>query len=117
MTSLSERWQTESENWVYVTRRRQLASDHHDDFNYPFFLGLLPAPSGPTLEVGCGEGRVVRALHAAGYDIQGVDVSESLVQAAKRADPSGRYAVADAAKLPFAESAFDLAVAFMSLAR
>jgi len=37
------------------------------------------------------------------------------VQAAKRADPDGRYAVADAAALPFDDDAFDLVVAFMSL--
>ena len=115
MTSLRDRWQTESENWVYVTRHRQLASDHHDDFNFPHFLGILPPPSGPALEVGCGEGRIVRALRTGGYDIQGVDVSETLVRAAKQADPDGRYTVADAASLPFDDDAFDLVLAFMSL--
>lgn len=115
MTSLRERWLTESKNWVYVTRHRHLASDHHDDFNAPFFFGILPAPSGATLEVGCGEGRIVRALRAGGYDVQGVDVSETLVQAAIRADPRGRYTVADAAQLPFDDDAFHLVVAFMSL--
>jgi SAM-dependent methyltransferase len=115
MMSLREHWQAESDNWVYVMRHRYLASDQPDDFNVPFFLGILPAPSGPTLEIGCGEGRIVRALHAGGYDIQGVDVSEALVQAAKRADPDGRYAVSDAAALPFDDNAFDLVVAFMSL--
>jgi len=115
MTSLREHWQAESDNWVYVTRHRYLASEHDDDFNVPFFLGILPAPSGPTLEIGCGEGRIVRALRAGGYDIQGVDVSEALVQAAKRVDPDGRYAVSDAAALAFDGDAFDLVVAFMAL--
>ena len=115
MTSLRKRWLKESENWVFVTRHRHLASDHHDDFNFPHFLGILPAPSGPTLEIGCGEGRVVRALQAGGYDIQGVDVSERLVESARRADPAGRYTVADAAALPFEDGTFELTVAVMSL--
>ncbi len=115
MTSLRERWRRESANWIYVLRHRQRASDHHDDFNFPFFLSILPPPAGPALEVGCGEGRIVRALRAGGYDIQGVDVSETLVEAARRADPDGRYTVADAAHLPFPDAAFILVVAFMSL--
>lgn len=114
MTSLREHWTREAANWIFVLRHRHRLSDHHDDFNFPHFLSLLPPPAGPTLEVGCGEGRIVRALRAAGYDIQGVDVSETLVAAARRVDPQGRYTVADAARLPFPDGAFSLVVAFMA---
>jgi hypothetical protein len=55
--SLRERWDAEAENWVYVLRTKLAAADS-GDFNFPRFLQLLL----PTLEVGCGESRIVRAL-------------------------------------------------------
>jgi 2-polyprenyl-3-methyl-5-hydroxy-6-metoxy-1,4-benzoquinol methylase len=36
---------------------------------------LLPRPSlGPDLDVGCGQGELVRLLQAGGYDAEGIDV-------------------------------------------
>lgn len=113
--SLRERWEREAENWVHVIRAQRLSTDHHDDFNLPLFLRILPPPAGPALEVGCGEGRIVRALRAGGYDARGIDGSPTMIEAARRLDPGGDYAVADAAALPFGDSSFDLVVAFMSL--
>lgn len=68
-----------------------------------------------TLEVGCGEGRVVRDLRARGHDVVGVDTVPALVEAARDLDPEGDYVVADAADLPFEDASFDLAVAYNSL--
>jgi SAM-dependent methyltransferase len=79
------------------------------------FFSLLPAPGRRTLELGCGEGRVSRDLHARGYRTVGIDVSETLVALAREADPGGEYVVADAAALPFEDGAFDLVVAYNSL--
>ena len=47
-------------------------------------LGGLP-PGGRVLDVGCGEGWLVRALAAAGAEARGVDASGPLVEAARRA--------------------------------
>jgi SAM-dependent methyltransferase len=113
--SLRELWEAQAQNWVYVTRTKWQSSDPHDDFNFPFFLRILPPPTGPTLEVGCGEGRIVQALRAGGYDVRGVDGSATMIAAAERADAHGSYAVADAAALPFDDASFDLVVAYMSL--
>jgi ubiquinone/menaquinone biosynthesis C-methylase UbiE len=44
-----------------------------------------------------------------------VDASPSLIQAAHEAHAGGRYIMADAARLPFADSSFDLVVAYNSL--
>jgi SAM-dependent methyltransferase len=79
----------------------------------PFFE-LLPGP-GPTLEVGCGEGRVSRDLRERGYDVVGLDSSETLVRAAREADPDGDYVVAAAESLPFDDGSFGLVVAYNSL--
>ena len=44
---------------------------------------LLPPPSaGPVIDIGCGQGELVRLLLADGYDAHGVDVSPEQVQLA-----------------------------------
>jgi ubiquinone/menaquinone biosynthesis C-methylase UbiE len=61
---------------------------------------LLPPPAGLVVDVGCGEGRLVRELCARGYNAIGFDVTEGLIDAARTADPGGSYEVADARSLP-----------------
>ncbi len=113
--SQRELWEVEARNWLHFVRTGRLSGERHPAFNQPHFLMLLPPPAGPVLEIGCGEGRFTRVLRAVGYDASGIDVAAELVRAAERADPRGRYLVADAAALPFADASFDLVVAFMSL--
>jgi len=106
------RWEEQAENWVRWARTPGL--DAYDDYVDAFFE-LCPPPRGLTLEVGCGEGRVVRDLASLGYTTLGLDLSETLVRHAARADPGGTYIRADARSLPFAEATIDLVVAFNSL--
>ena len=44
-----------------------------------------------------------------------IDVSPTLIAAAREADPAGDYRCADAVKLPLTDGACDLVIAFMSL--
>jgi 2-polyprenyl-3-methyl-5-hydroxy-6-metoxy-1,4-benzoquinol methylase len=47
---------------------------------------LLPLPSaGPVIDIGCGQGELVRLLLADGYDAEGVDVSPEQVAVAHAA--------------------------------
>jgi SAM-dependent methyltransferase len=47
---------------------------------------LLPPPdAGPVLDIGCGQGELVRLLRADGYDAEGVDISPEQVALAKAA--------------------------------
>jgi 2-polyprenyl-3-methyl-5-hydroxy-6-metoxy-1,4-benzoquinol methylase len=47
---------------------------------------LLPPPSdGPVLDIGCGQGELLRLLLADGYDAEGVDVSPEQVEIAHAA--------------------------------
>lgn len=106
-------WDAQAERWVRWARE-----PGHDAYWYyrdAFFDELVPAPSGRTLEVGCGEGRVARDLRARGHAVVGVDTSAALVGHASAADPSGAYLVGDAAALPFPDRTFDLVVAYNSL--
>jgi ubiquinone/menaquinone biosynthesis C-methylase UbiE len=68
-----------------------------------------------TLDIGCGEGRLSRDLKALGHTIVALDSSPTMVKNARQADPSIQVHVANAAKLPLADAAADLAIAFMSL--
>lgn len=51
------------------------AASHHD-------RRLLTRARGPVLDVGCGPGRHVRALHSIGVDVLGIDVTPSMVETA-----------------------------------
>ena len=50
-----------------------------------FVPGLLPPDSGPVVDIGCGQGALVRLLLADGYDAEGIDVSPEQVSLAHAA--------------------------------
>ncbi|MBI3296527.1 MAG: class I SAM-dependent methyltransferase [Elusimicrobia bacterium] len=69
------------------------------------------------LDLACGQGVLARSLPAT-VDYWGVDLSESLVAAARKHDPrpTRRYEVADACKpLPFEESGFSHVVCMLAI--
>jgi 2-polyprenyl-3-methyl-5-hydroxy-6-metoxy-1,4-benzoquinol methylase len=51
---------------------------------------VLPSPSaGPVIDIGCGQGELVKLLHADGYDARGIDVSPEQVAIAHAAGIEG----------------------------
>jgi glycine/sarcosine N-methyltransferase len=52
---------------------------------------LAAAPSRQLLDLGCGSGEHTRFLNAQGFETTGVDASFSQLEAAREADPGGRY--------------------------
>ncbi len=106
-----EGWEYAATEWVAFVR----SEDALYPYNVSQFLSLLPAPSGLTIDVGCGEGRLVRTLKESGYRVVGVDASPTLVRLAGEADPGGDYRVATAEALPLADDAARLVVSFMTL--
>jgi SAM-dependent methyltransferase len=103
-----EGWEYAARAWVEFVR-----SDVLYRYNACRFLSLIPPPRGLTVDVGCGEGRLARALRARGYGVLGVDASPTLVSLAAEADPIGDYRVATAAALPLGDGSARLVVAFM----
>lgn len=76
----------------------------------PLLLGILrPQPGLRYLDLGCGEGRVMRELAEVGVAALGVDISPELVRSA------GRAIVADMQAIPIRDSAFDGAYSVLTL--
>lgn len=100
---------------AFIAWARKPGHDSYWLFHRDLFLELVPPPGRRTLDLGCGEGRLSRDLKRLGYAIVGVDVSPTMLAAAREADSEIETHLADAASLPFAEGTFDCVVAFMSL--
>lgn len=78
-------------------------SDHFERVIIPGTLRLAAPREGMTLlDVACGQGAWCRRLSGLGVRTLGVDAAPRLIEAARRADPKGRYAVCDARSLSFA---------------
>lgn len=56
----------------------------HDDFtdDIEFLLEVAQLGEGPILELGCGTGRVLLPLAAAGYNVVGIDSSQAMLKVA-----------------------------------
>ncbi len=65
-------------------------------------------PGNRALDFGCGAGRSTRFLKSLGFETTGIDVSASMIEKARLADPEGTY-VSDFAEL--GEKKFDLILA------
>lgn len=70
---------------------------------------------GPACDVGCGPGHVARYLHDRGLAITGVDLSSSMVEAARRLNPEIEFFQGDLRALPFGDGVLGGLVAFYSL--
>lgn len=94
----SSGWDDLSDWW-----RTELETDPaYEEVVTPLLLEVLQPQSGLTyIDLGCGEGRVMRTVEGVGADVFGVDVSESLLSDLKRA------VVARLPDVPFADSSVD----------
>ncbi|WP_256297045.1 class I SAM-dependent methyltransferase [Haloarchaeobius salinus] len=64
-------------------------------------------PDGRVLDLGCGSGRVTAPLAERGFDVVGVNVSETMVQVARELHPDVEFRVGDATALSFPDGSFD----------
>ncbi len=111
--TLGEAWETHAQNWITWVRRP--GHDSYDRYHRDQFLPLVGAPGRRTLDLGCGEGRLTRHLASLGHRMAGIDVSPTLVAAAREVTPELELHVGNAAALPFADASFDRVVSFLCL--
>jgi SAM-dependent methyltransferase len=111
--SLADAWEEHAAQWIPWARA--VGFDGFWEGTWPALRSVLPTPDGPTVEVGCGEGRVSRHLAGLGHDVVAVERSPTLAHAALDGDPPVRPALADAASLPLASGCSALVVACMVL--
>jgi len=98
---------------------------HYDLYQWDWFahssgsalIGLLDErglKGGRLLDAGCGTGTLSIALAAHGYRVTGIDLSEAMLEAARRKDKAGsvRWRTADITRfdLPGGEDPFDVVV-------
>lgn len=77
---------------------------------------LLGEVSGRRIvDLGCGDGKLARALAVRGARVVGLDSSAGMIATAAAAPGEARFVVADARALPLAAAAFDLAVSVTML--
>lgn len=110
-------WDRQADLWTRLVRAGY--DTHRDYVNTPAFFDMLPPVDGLRgLDIGCGEGYNTRLLAGRRARVAALDVSEVFVHHAQEPevrDPLGiGYHVASAVHLPFAETTFDFATAFMS---
>ena len=104
-----EHWSRVAREWIAWARL-----PGHDAFwAYRESLVDFVGPGdGAALDIGCGEGRVSREMKSLGYRVTALDPVTELVKAAVELDSAHDYTVADATALPFADSRFDMIVAY-----
>lgn len=111
-------WEANADTWSRLVRAGY--DIYRDALNTPAFLAMLPPVAGlKGLDIGCGEGANTRRLAALGARMQAIDIAPTFLQYARAAEienPLGiDYQVGSGTQLPFADSSFDFATAFMSL--
>jgi len=68
-----------------------------------------------ALDYGCGAGRSTRFLKNLGFDTVGVDISEKMINEAKKKDSSGRYSFIESDNLKiFEDNTFDFILSAMT---
>ncbi len=99
----------------YVSKYRKIRHTAEELFKSErFFLPRCLKPGMRVLDIGCACGGFYNILHSfePGIEYLGVDISEVLVEEARRVYPQGRFEVVDGTDLPFSDNDFDLVQAW-----
>jgi len=100
VTRLAASWVDNADAWTTAVRTGAIPS-RRAGTDEAILHAIARAPTGPLIDVGCGEGWLARAICALGRDVVGIDASALLIEAARRAGSAAgpRYEQASYAEL------------------
>lgn len=90
-----------AEQWAAARGIADFWAPEHDRFRR-----LLPAPA-RVLDLGCGAGRDLGPLKERGYEVVGVDISDGMLELARRHHADVELVQASLYELPFHDESFD----------
>ncbi len=111
---LGSKWYQAQDNPVALLRAESRLRNPWVNEKIEGILGVsIDKSSTKVLDVGCGAGFLSNYLAQQGYEVHGVDLSDSSLQVARDYDQTSnvRYTVANAASLPFKDNSFDVVTA------
>lgn len=103
---------------TYNTIAAVYAEKYFDDTSDFAHIGRFISsvvPQGKILEVGCGAGQFSKYLMSKGFSVLGVDLSESMLELARKKVPGGDFRSMDMRNLTFDDGQFDGIIAPYSL--
>ena len=108
--SVREKWAAPSSGASYATRRFASERAAARDACIVGDLLRVHGVRGPVLDAPCGTGRLQHVLASFGTPLVGLDVSDSMLAAARQQGGS-RWVLGSIDSMPFAERSFDVVVA------
>lgn len=87
-------------NWVIKRSNLEACREEFEEYRK-----LLP--SGKILDLGCGTGRDASLFLSESYDYIGVDLSDGMIDEAKKLFPAGKFEAMDLCDLRFKDESFD----------
>lgn len=70
------------------------------------FMSYLASPGASILDLGCGPGRDTNFYREQSYRVVGADLSQGMLEEARRRTPGGTFVRADMRRLPFKDRSF-----------
>ena len=103
--------------WSWITQKIRLRREkiyYKRRMRFASFFDYSQANS--MLDISCGDGDELRALHTAAPHMQfcGLDISRQAIDAARTKYPWGTFTVGSAESLPYGSGQFDIALSCMS---
>jgi SAM-dependent methyltransferase len=111
---MGDGWDESARAWIAEMGER---GDYSREFvlDAPMLDRVRAREFGSALDVGCGEGRFCRMMRDHGIRTTVIDPTESLIEQARRRDPSGDYRLGRAENIDFPDGEFELVVSYLTL--
>ena len=105
--SLAKEWSTSSALEYYSKNRHEISDLYPSE---KVFLPRVLFPGAKVLDIGCASGglyNIMRTMEPA-IEFTGIDISEAVVDLARRNYPEARFEVGEGSEMPYEDGTFDL---------